>query len=125
MQIGNPLPKRGHDKVRGWVCAQYRTVGGKRYGPYWFRFYYEGGRLRKRYVRVCELEETRRQCEEWRARRDHSRAIRKRLKEIDYQFKLCLRGFALATRLDREGYELSAADVDLLNEVERMQGCRA
>lgn len=50
-----PLPNYG----RVALCKQYRAKGGRVYGPYWFAFWREGGRLRKRYVRAGELEAAR------------------------------------------------------------------
>src|SRR5262249_37439810 len=48
---------------------------GLLHGPYHYRFYREGGRLRKRYVKRSELEEVRAQCDaRRRARRDHQAA---------------------------------------------------
>lgn len=55
----------------GAVVAQYVTRCGKRHGPYWYRMWREGGRLRKAYVRPEELEAVRQACAQTRsARRD-------------------------------------------------------
>ena len=60
------LPKR---MLPGAVVAQYRTVGGKTYGPYWYRFWREQGRLCKAYVSKSEVEEVRTACLAYRADR--------------------------------------------------------
>lgn len=62
------LPK----SMRGAVCAQYRTVKGRRYGPYWFRFWREAGVLRKEYVPAADLALTVEACA--RSRRERSQA---------------------------------------------------
>ncbi len=59
MKSEKPLPK----SLGGAVCAQYRTIRGEVYGPYWFRFYREDGRLRKKYIRKENLEAVRRACQ--------------------------------------------------------------
>ena len=59
MKLEKALPKT----LPGAVVAQYRTHGDRTYGPYWFRFWREGGRLRKAYVRAPDLEEVRAACE--------------------------------------------------------------
>ena len=63
----DPLPKT----LAGAVCIQWVPCGragcrcsrGQLHGPYYYRFWREGGRLRKEYVRLTELEEVRAQCE--------------------------------------------------------------
>jgi len=79
----NPLPKSA--SLPGAVVAQYRTVNGKRYGPYWFRMWREGGRLRKEYVRKEDLEEVRERCESGR-----------QLKRLIRQAKISLKYFPYA-----------------------------
>lgn len=77
----------------GAVVAQYRTVKGRRYGPYWFRVWREEGRLRKEYVPAWDLERVRAACEAWRSavavmrplvrrkRKRRERALRKARRE--------------------------------------------
>src|SRR5262249_25841354 len=69
------LPKT----LPGVVCAQWvrcgrancRCARGQLHGPYHYRFFRVGGRLKKEYVRPAELEEVRARCEARRqARRD-------------------------------------------------------
>lgn len=61
--IEKPLPK-----LKGVVLAQAR--GGK---TYWYRFWREGGRLRKEYVPLHNVEAVRLACE---LRREQERAER-------------------------------------------------
>ena len=75
MKSENPLPK--NMPVRGTVCAQYFEHKGRRYGPYWYRFWREGGKLHKRYVRPEELEFVRAQCEAERLSRIAIATLRK------------------------------------------------
>jgi hypothetical protein len=61
-----PLPK----SLPGAVCAQWKRCGrrscrcsrGLLHGPYFFRFWREGGKLTKAYVRPDELEHVRAAC---------------------------------------------------------------
>jgi len=46
----------------GAVCAQWRDRDGKRYGPYYFRFWREGGRLHKQYITRNEVEAVQAAC---------------------------------------------------------------
>src|SRR5687768_1456900 len=54
-----PLP----NALSGAVCKQFVRRGPKLYGPYHYRFWREGGRLRKQYVRPAHLEATVAACE--------------------------------------------------------------
>jgi hypothetical protein len=55
----------------GVVCAQWvrcgrpscRCAGGRLHGPYHYRFWREGGRLRKAYVKRSELDQVRARCQ--------------------------------------------------------------
>lgn len=59
--VADSLPKTA--PLPGCVIAQYRTVKGKSYGPYWFRTWRdEGGRQRKAYVRPEDVEAVRAAC---------------------------------------------------------------
>jgi len=95
---GHDLMKTENALPKGAVCAQYRTVAGRTYGPYWFRFWREGGRLRKAYVRAADLESIRTACLAARdertrvaARRSEQKSERatlmRLLKELDALFK--------------------------------------
>lgn len=73
------LPKTS--KLSGAVCAQYRRCGkrnchcrtGEPHGPYFFRFWRQGGKLRKEYVRRDEVSEARAAC-----RRSHQQQAQQR-----------------------------------------------
>jgi len=54
------------NSVPGAVCAQWRERDGKRYGPYYFRFWREGGRLHKQYVKCSEVDAVRAACQQHR-----------------------------------------------------------
>jgi hypothetical protein len=68
MQMNSPemLPKT----LPGVVCPQWVQCGrpgcrcsrGELHGPYFYRFWREGGRLRKAYVKASELDEVRARC---------------------------------------------------------------
>jgi hypothetical protein len=61
------LPKT----LPGVVCPQWVQCGrpgcrcshGRLHGPYFYRFWREGGRLRKEYVKRSEVEEVRARCQ--------------------------------------------------------------
>lgn len=65
-KLSETLPKT----LPGVVCPQWvrcgrpgcRCARGQPHGPYFYRFWREGGRLRKGYVKVSELEEVRTRC---------------------------------------------------------------
>jgi len=58
--------------VKGSVCEQWRERNGKRYGPYYYLMWREGGRLRKRYLKREEADVVRASCDERRAtEREH------------------------------------------------------
>lgn len=60
----------------GVICVQWvrcgkpgcRCTSGKLHGPYWYRFWRDGERQRKMYVRKADLERTRAACEAWQQR---------------------------------------------------------
>lgn len=56
------------DPLPGAVVAQYRTRNGKAFGPYWFRVWREGGKLRKAYVKPDDVEAVRLACKVHRSR---------------------------------------------------------
>jgi hypothetical protein len=73
------LPKT---PLPGVVCKQWvrcgrpncRCARGRPHGPYSYRFWREGGRLRKQYVRPEELEEVLGRCEARRRARRETKA---------------------------------------------------
>jgi hypothetical protein len=89
------LPAQGAARVRtktteslpktplpGVVCQQWVRCGrpncrcsrGHAHGPYFYRFWREGGRLRKVYVRPAELERVRERCQARRQYRQDEKA---------------------------------------------------
>ena len=79
--IDNPetLPKTS---LPGSVCVQWVRCGkggcrcsrGMRHGPYFYRFWREGGRLRKQYVKKADLERVRAACDARRQERREAQA---------------------------------------------------
>ena len=65
-EFAEPLPKMLPGAVLPqWVhCGKLacRCARGRPHGPYFYRFWREGGRLRKEYVRPEDLERVRAQC---------------------------------------------------------------
>ncbi len=96
MESGKALPK----SLPGAVVAQYRTAGGKTYGPYWFRIWREGGRLKKAYVRRGDLDATRAACERGRESRRSLAKARAQVRESRGDFALLMR---LLRRVDSGG----------------------
>jgi hypothetical protein len=76
--LSKTLPKTA---LPGVVCAQWircgrpscRCANGELHGPYYYRLWRQGGRLRKQYVKRSELDEARARCE---ARRQFQRELR-------------------------------------------------
>jgi hypothetical protein len=77
--VPETLPK----PLPGVVCPQWVRCGrprcgcsrgGRLHGPYQYRFWREGGRLRKAYVRPADLEHVRARCEARRQARQEIRA---------------------------------------------------
>ncbi len=60
-------------KIRGTVCAQWRVYKGKRLGPYYFLFWREDGKLRKRYVKRADVAATIAACAAYREEKREQR----------------------------------------------------
>ncbi len=75
----------------GAVCAQWRERGGKRYGPYYFRFWREGGRLHKQYITRNEVDAVRAACTRHREEQQERRRNHMELMQL-------LRGFTASCR---------------------------
>lgn len=80
-----PLPKpRRLTPLPGGVYAQYirctgrcaKCTDGAGHGPYWYRFYRVGGKVRKEYISARRVPYVRRQCAAWRALRRQERQAR-------------------------------------------------
>jgi len=80
-KTAEPLP----NNLPGAVCAQWRERDGKRYGPYYFRFWREGGRLHKQYIKRNEVDAVRTACahhrEEQEARRKNHAELMRMLRQ--------------------------------------------
>ena len=102
-------------ELPGSVCAQYRRRGDKLYGPYWFRFWREDGKLRKVYVRKDELEAIRALCHnrhirhsERRNSASNLRTLRARTLTPLQKVAQCKETFAVLALLERkEDHELT------------------
>lgn len=85
--IENPLPKT----LPGAVCAQFRCRNGKVYGPYYFRFWRDRGKLKKQYVPGDQVALIRALCQAHREQcaRDLQEVTRARsaLRELNDRFK--------------------------------------
>ncbi len=71
----NPLPKKGAVCVQWVRCCQpgCRCSRGELHGPYYYLFWREDGRLRKRYVRVADVAAVIAGCQ---ARREQEQQLR-------------------------------------------------
>jgi hypothetical protein len=73
--MSETLPKTG--PLPGVVCIQWkrcgrqncRCAGGRPHGPYFCRFWREGGKLKKAYVRRADVEEVQARCQARRSAR--------------------------------------------------------
>jgi len=82
-----PLP----NSLPGAVVAQYRERGDKRYGPYYFRVWREGGRLRKVYVKQTDVEAVRAACQRHRDEQRERRENRIELRDLLRRYKATCR----------------------------------
>jgi hypothetical protein len=80
------LPKT----LPGVVCVQWRKCGkagcrcarGDLHGPYFARFWRQGGQLRKAYVRKADLEDVRERCQARRQARAEWLAAMQQIREM-------------------------------------------
>lgn len=79
------------NSLPGAVVAQYRERDGKRYGPYYFRCWREGGRYRKQYVKRAEVEAVRAACRRHRDERRERREDRIELRDLLRRYKATCR----------------------------------
>lgn len=107
------LEKRYPTSLPGAVCRQYRRRGEKTFGPYYFRFWREDGRLRKEYVKVSELQIISAACQAARTRRKQIAAARRETRRAIGDVKALCRG-ALGYRLsDRDVLRLRALGIEI------------
>lgn len=76
----------------GAVCAQWRERDGKRYGPYYFRFWREGGRLHKQYIKRDDVEAVQAACTRHREEQAARRRNHAELMQMLRGFKASCRG---------------------------------
>lgn len=86
-KVMKPLP----NTLPGSVCAQWRERGGKRYGPYYFRFWREGGRLHKQYVKRNDVDSVRAACQRHREEQQAQRQNHTELMRMLRQYKATCR----------------------------------
>jgi len=82
-----PLP----NTLPGAVCAQWRERGGTRYGPYYFRFWREGGRLHKEYIKREDVDAVREACVRHREEQQERRRNHAELMQMLRQYKATCR----------------------------------
>ena len=93
------LPKKGAICVQWTRCRRSgcRCARGELHGPYYYLFWREGGRLRKRYVRLAEVAGLRVACD---ARRDGERRAREAARAARQEWRELL---ALIREVERDG----------------------
>jgi len=83
------LPRK-IEPLAGCLSAGYQRCGkpgcrcarGRRHGPYWSRFWREGGRRRRAYVRASDLPRVRAGIDAWRRLHPPARSTRDLLVEL-------------------------------------------
>ncbi|MDP8924166.1 MAG: hypothetical protein M3O34_14985 [Chloroflexota bacterium] len=88
------------EPLPGCLSATYQRCGkpscrcarGQRHGPYWSRFWREGGRRRRAYVRPSDLAHVRAGLAEWRRLHPPVRSARQVLAELRRLFRQIERG---------------------------------
>jgi len=95
-ETAEPLPK-----IRGAVCAQWRVYKGKRLGPYYFLFWREDGKLRKKYIRKAELAATIAACAAFRDERRQRRTSHKEAMQWIRQYSRTCREMERLLKLAR------------------------
>jgi len=86
-KTAKPLP----NTLPGTVCAQWRERGGKRCGPYYFRFWREGGRLHKQYIKREDVDAVRAACTRHREEQAARRRNHAELMQMLRQYKATCR----------------------------------
>ena len=87
IKLENSLPKI--EPLRGAVCKQMKRCGkpnckcakGELHGPYYYRFFYRGGRQRKKYVKKGEVSATFAACLAYKRNRQETRELIKQINE--------------------------------------------
>jgi hypothetical protein len=84
-KLSKPFPKISA-MLNGAVCASYarcgkancRCANGQLHGPYYHRYQWHNGRMIKEYVRLADVEATRKACDAYRAMQAQIRASNRR-----------------------------------------------
>ncbi len=108
-ESSKPLPKM----LPGTICAQWKKCGksncrcarGELHGPYYYRFWWEGGRQRKSFIRGSEVEQVREACQAYRrfkARRCEARVRQRQQMQQLHTLLATLRGHELHVASIRE-----------------------
>ncbi len=87
IKLENSLPKI--EPLRGAVCKQMKRCGkanckcskGELHGPYYYRFFYRGGKQRKKYVKKGELSATFASCLAYKRDRQETRELIRQINE--------------------------------------------
>ena len=74
-----PLPGSLHAEYARCGKPTCRCAGGDRHGPYWRRFWREGGRTRSQYVRQVDVPAVAAACARYREVHPSGRAFRRQL----------------------------------------------
>jgi len=103
-ETANPSPKQAD---AGAVCAKFVRCGrpwcrcmngGPRHGPYYIRYWREGGRRHKEYIRLDAAQERRTACDE---RRSREREDRRRIEDGRKAWRTLLGALRAYERLGR------------------------
>src|SRR5687767_11944298 len=85
-----PLPGSLQPKFVTCGKATCRCARGELHGPYWRRFWREGGSQRSSYVRLTDVEATRQAVAEWR-RPYSARAVTRAMQALEWELEALLR----------------------------------
>lgn len=99
------LPKQSKKqgrKIPGAVCVQWVRCGragckcasDRGHGPYYYRFWREHGRLRKKYVPLAQVEQVRAACLAYKVQRQNERVQFKAALDLLRELRAPLRGWA-------------------------------
>lgn len=98
--VPEPLPGRVYpDFVRCGNPGCHCMKGGAKHGPYFSRWWREGGRLRRSYVARELVEETRERCAAWHERKARRRRKREEVRALLAEVRAELRQADAALRL--------------------------
>ena|SRR5450631_2225451 len=81
--------------LKGEICEQYiacnksncRCQNGDLHGPYYYRVWREGTKVKRQYVRAVELQTVREGCDRFRSIRSHLKESNRRLLDLSGKIK--------------------------------------